>query len=85
MVIRLNSNAVEFDGLFQQLGYYNAGDSSWQTPSDWLGEDSMDPGYQLLTVKSWRREVLNLKKKRNLTSMKMKAKFHTHKPSKHLT
>ena len=49
------SNAVEFDGLFQQLGY-NAGDSSWQTPSD---EDSMDPGYQLLTDDEIVSEVLD--------------------------
>ena len=37
-----------FTDLFQELGY-STDNESWQTPQDWLAEDSTDPGYQLMT------------------------------------
>ena len=40
-------DVMEFRDLFQQLGY-TPGDQNWQTPEDWLEEDSEDPG-QLMT------------------------------------
>ena len=42
------SSSDAFVGLFQELGY-STDNESWQTPQDWLAEDSTDPGYQLLT------------------------------------
>ena len=33
--------------IFQQLGSEEGG--NWQSPSEWLAEDSEDPGYQLMT------------------------------------
>ena len=41
-------DVMEFRDVFQQLGY-TPGDQNWQTPEDWLEEDSEDPGYQLIT------------------------------------
>ena len=37
-----------FVDLFEELGYA-ADDESWQSPQDWLAEDSTDIGSQLLT------------------------------------
>lgn len=33
--------------IFQQMGTTERSD--WQSPSQWLAEDSEDPGYQLMT------------------------------------
>ena len=41
-------DVMEFRDLFQQLGY-TPGDQNWQTPEDWLEEDSENPGCQLMT------------------------------------
>ena len=41
-------DVMEFRKFFQQLGS-TPGDQNWQTPDDWLEEDSEDPGYQLMT------------------------------------
>ena len=38
---------AEIEGMFQQLGSEEG--NSWQSPSEWMSEDSGDPGYQLLT------------------------------------
>ena len=39
---------VTFVQLFDDLGYDKA-DQNWQSPDNWLAEDSNDPGYQLMT------------------------------------
>ena len=34
--------------LFQELGY-SEDNESWESPQDWLAEDSTDPSYQIMT------------------------------------
>jgi hypothetical protein len=42
------SSVDGFAPLFHQLSYSETNEN-WQNPSDWLNEDSTDPGYQLKT------------------------------------
>ena len=56
-----------FTDLFQELGY-STDNESWQTPQDWLAEDSTDPGYQLMTDSEIVAEVTGEKDSLDLES-----------------